>query len=118
MLDPLRQRIKPISDQIEAAGRKLKELMDRSAGKTYLLYGAKLGLTKDQAPDIPDLRSIGFSVIEGSGLPLPCGSGLWVCTLSVHSAGQGQTTASVCLLHQQFSQWYVEAYVGKDKAYQ
>ena len=42
--------------------------MDRSAGKTYLSYGAKLGLTKDQAPDIfSDLRSIGFSVIEGSG---------------------------------------------------
>lgn len=70
MLKPMSARIKPISDQIEAAGRKLKELMDRSAGKTYLLYGAKLGLTKDQAPDIfSDLRSIGFSVIEGSGQP-------------------------------------------------
>jgi hypothetical protein len=61
-------RIKPISDQIEAASRKVKELMDKASGKVYILFGSKLGLTKEDAPEVfSDLRTIGFTIIEDSG---------------------------------------------------
>lgn len=61
-------RIKPISDQIEAASRKIKELMDKSSGKAYLLLGSRLGVTKEQAPEIfSDLRTLGFTILEDSG---------------------------------------------------
>jgi len=60
-------RLRQLQDEVDAIKFKVRELIGRSKGKTYVVHGYKLGGTITTQELIEDLSSMGISVLKTSG---------------------------------------------------